>query len=159
MNVKARNSGFKLHTHLMGLEPTTSAFALHLQGEKVPFELELIGQNVILCGTFYDLELNVKAWQFNWSQMAGITLIWLSSVECIWSFQSYHLSRGVEICRIFCMLVKEYIHFFLQVIIVSNLLLLLDFDWSLPFFFGGWGGGDWERDKEKHKEPIKIQRY
>jgi hypothetical protein len=33
----------KLHTHLVGLEPTTSSSSL-LQREEVPFELKLIGK-------------------------------------------------------------------------------------------------------------------
>ena len=33
----------KLHTHLVSLKPTASTSTLLLQGENVPFELELIG--------------------------------------------------------------------------------------------------------------------
>ena len=35
----------KIHTHLMGLEPTTSPSTLLLQREEVPFELELNGND------------------------------------------------------------------------------------------------------------------
>ena len=35
--------------HLVGIEPTTPSFTLLLQGEDVPFELELIGGWVTCC--------------------------------------------------------------------------------------------------------------
>ena len=37
---------FFLHMHSKGLEPITLPFTLLLQGEKVPFELELIDMNI-----------------------------------------------------------------------------------------------------------------